>query len=234
MPGDIDDRAAQRQHGGAIVREEPHQRIRAGIQWPGGAPVFGGLGGKGFTGFAPAGQPVVNKAPAAPQATQATQPAPVQTGQASGAVPNVAPSSPVIGPGFNVRADSQASYPEASPEIGQDNASDVQSQAETHGAGQADAGPRKRGGMTVFEKMMDGVRQARQTNRVGGSVKRSLSPADITAELREPQAANAANSDERAGHQQDLAPKGQTEDTLFDQNDGEEQLEIPAFLRRAN
>ena len=218
----LDERQQPQQHD----LQEPLQQPLAAAGGAGGAPVLGGFGSKSFTGIAPASQPIVNKAP------QASQPAPEQTGaaqvdQTSGTVPNVAPGSPIIGPGFNVRADSQVSQ----PEIGQDNALSSPSQADSQGEGQAEAGPRKRGGMTVFEKMMDGVRQARQTNRSGGSVKRSLSPANIKTEMREPE---AANSDEITGHQQDLAPTGQGEDTLFDQNDGEEQLEIPAFLRRAN
>jgi len=107
---------------------------------------------------------------------------------------------------------------------------------DAHPTGQDNAQRRRGGTMTVFEKMMEGVRQARQTNRPGPAGKRPLDPGSISTEARYP--ANSDSPPEQGpaqdGNARDSSAQDNRGDGLFGSNENEEQLEIPAFLRRAN
>ena len=86
---------------------------------------------------------------------------------------------------------------------------------------------------SVFDRMMAGVRSARTANRTQTQVRRAptlggaaaphqAAPADVSASPQRPMAQQAAPAAEQAPSEEDL----------FSVNEEEEQLEIPAFLRR--
>ena len=82
-----------------------------------------------------------------------------------------------------------------------------------------------KGGMSVFDRMMAGVKSARQANRASQPLRRVpvLSRPDRTRQARPAQ---------KPEHQQPPREVAQPREKLFPISEDEEQLEIPAFLRR--
>lgn len=115
-----------------------------------------------------------------------------------------------------------SSVPQTNVQVG--NAPSGEAATQSAASPELEPTQRKRGSMTVFEKMMEGVRTARNSGRSTSSVKRGIAPSNVTTDDRYTEQAENSNEPDLQNDHQD--------DAVFNPNDQEEQLEIPAFLRR--